>query len=134
NQYDCFIRHQSNESEAGSTHVFDMLNVSVKPSGETDTDPEDQEFMDGMRAKYPDVDAPELPLQPVERDVMHAIPLKPNTTPHWQQYYRVNPAHRAELEKQLDYLLHFGLIQTNGSNPFGAPVVLAPKADGTLRF
>jgi hypothetical protein len=134
NQYDCFINHQPG-SGTDPTHVFDMLNVTVRIPNETDADPEDKEFMDQMRTKYPDVFAPELPPKPVEREVTHAIPLKPNTTPHWQQYYRVNPAHRAELEKQLDYLLHFGLIRkTDGSNPFGAPVVLAPKADGTLRF
>ena len=47
--------------------------------------------------------------------------------------YRMAPAELVELKKQLQELLDKGLIQPSVS-PWGAPVLVVRKKDGSLRF
>jgi hypothetical protein len=45
----------------------------------------------------------------------------------------LSPAEKAELEKQIKYLLEMGYVQPSTS-PFGAPILFVPKPDGSLRM
>ena len=65
--------------------------------------------------------------------VRHTIELKPGSKPPIHGLRRMSPAELEELQKQLTQYLEKGWIRPSTS-AFGAPVVFAKKADGTLRF
>ena len=69
----------------------------------------------------------------VKTGVTHTIPLKPDSKPPVHGLRRMSPAELEELQKQLTMYLEKGWIRPSTS-AFGAPVVFAKKADGTLRF
>jgi hypothetical protein len=61
------------------------------------------------------------------------IELIPGSKPVFRPSYRLSPAERQEVEKQVAELLRKGLIEPS-SSPWGSPIVFATKPDGTLRF
>jgi hypothetical protein len=63
----------------------------------------------------------------------HTIDLEPGTKPVFKHAYRMSPAKREELSRQIKEKLEAGMIQPSTSS-FSAPVVLAPKHDGSWRF
>lgn len=70
--------------------------------------------------------------------VTHAGPLqrihiKEGSTPPRQRMYRMSPAELEELKKQLNIYLDKGWIRPSTSE-FGAPILFARKADGSLRL
>ncbi|GBG59590.1 hypothetical protein CBR_g49850 [Chara braunii] len=67
------------------------------------------------------------------RDVEHSIQLVPDYRVHHQAPYRLPIPEATELKRQLEELLRLGFIKPSNS-PWGAPVLFARKADGTLRF
>ncbi|GBG60072.1 hypothetical protein CBR_g403 [Chara braunii] len=66
-------------------------------------------------------------------DVEHSIQLVPDYRVHHQAPYRLSIPEATELKCQLEELLRLGFIKPNNS-PWGAPVLFARKADGTLRL
>ena len=66
-------------------------------------------------------------------EVVHKIITTPDAPAPCRQTYRLSPSELKELKVQLDDLLEKGLIRPS-SSPYGAPVLFAPKADGTLRL
>ncbi|GBG68359.1 hypothetical protein CBR_g2903 [Chara braunii] len=67
------------------------------------------------------------------RDVEHSIQLVPEYRVHHQAPYRLSIPEATELKRQLEELLRLGFIKLSNS-PWGAPVLFARKADGTLRL
>ena len=63
----------------------------------------------------------------------HHIKVKPGTKPINTKQYRLPIAKREEACKQVDRMIISGVIRPSKS-AWNSPVVLAPKADGTLRF
>ena len=59
-------------------------------------------------------------------DVGDARPIK-------QHAYRVNPTKLAALRKEVQYMLHNGIVKPSQSQ-WSSPCVLVPKADGSYRF
>lgn len=98
-----------------------------------------REHLEAWKHEFPTVFQPDLPDQPVNAEIrarpetVHTIPLLPNAKPVYRKAWRLSPAERAEIEKQVKYLLAKGLIQPS-SSPWGAPILFAPKPDGTLRM
>ncbi|GBG73664.1 hypothetical protein CBR_g17007 [Chara braunii] len=67
------------------------------------------------------------------RDVEHSIQLVPDYRVHHQAPYRLSIPEATELKRQLEELLRLGFIKPNNF-PWGASVIFARKADGTLRL
>jgi hypothetical protein len=84
-------------------------------------------------AEYMDVFPEELPGMPPECEVDFAIDLVPGTAPIAKRPYRMAAPELAELKKQLDELLQKGYIRPS-SSPWGAPVLLVKKKDGSMRL
>jgi len=58
----------------------------------------------------------------------HAIPLIPGASPIYSRPYHFAPAVKDEIEKQVNEMLHSGLIQKS-SSPFASSVILVKKKD-----
>ncbi|GBG69244.1 hypothetical protein CBR_g3943 [Chara braunii] len=67
------------------------------------------------------------------RDVEHSIQLVPDYRVHHQAPYRLSIPEATELKRQLEELLRLGFIKPSYSS-WGAAVLFARKADGTLRL
>lgn len=83
-------------------------------------------------AEYSDVFEP-ISGPPPDRGIGHTIPLLPDAQPSFQRMYRLSPAELEEVKKQVTDLLEKGLIEPSTS-PWGAPILFATKADGSLRM
>ncbi|GBG69312.1 hypothetical protein CBR_g4011 [Chara braunii] len=70
---------------------------------------------------------------PLMRSVEHSIKLVPDYRVHHQAPYRLSIPEVTELKRQLEELLRLGFIKPSNS-PWGARVLFARKADGTLRL
>ena len=64
---------------------------------------------------------------------MHHTELKPDTKPIRCPPYRLNQEKAKVLKDKLDDLLDQGIIEESTS-PWASPIVMVPKADGTLRL
>ena len=83
--------------------------------------------------EFPDVFPNDLPGLPLDREGEFAIDLVSSTTPISKPPYRMAPLELEELKKQIQELLDKGFIRPSVS-PWGAPVLLVKKKDGTLRL
>ncbi|GBG73705.1 hypothetical protein CBR_g17046 [Chara braunii] len=68
---------------------------------------------------------------PPMRGVEHSIQLMPDYRVHHQAPYRLSIPEATTFKRQLEELLRLGFIKPTNS-PWGAPVLFARKADGTL--
>ncbi|XP_058768128.1 uncharacterized protein LOC131641848 [Vicia villosa] len=83
--------------------------------------------------EFPEVFPDEIPDVPPERDVEFAIDLVPGTRPVSMAPYRMSASELAELKKQLEDLLEKKFVRPSVS-PWGAPVLLVKKKDGSMRL
>ena len=70
---------------------------------------------------------------PSDRDIEFLIELLPGTALISKRPYRMPPNDLEEIKKQINELLEKGYIRPS-SSPWGAPVHLVEKKDGTLRM
>ena len=70
---------------------------------------------------------------PPERPVAHAIPLEHGSIPSAQKARRYSSKEADEIERQIAELLKKGWIRPS-SSPFGSPVLLVRKKDGSMRM
>ena len=82
---------------------------------------------------YPDVFPEELPGMPPDRDIELLIELLPGTGPILKRPYRMPANDLEEIKKKIKELLEKGYIRRS-SSPWGAPVFLVEKKDGSLRM
>jgi transposase InsO family protein len=92
-----------------------------------------QASIDAVLEEFKEVFEALPPGLPPERPVSHTIPLELGAEPVWRAPYRLSPAERAEVEKQIKHLLEMGYVVPS-SSPFGAPILFVPKPDGSLRM
>jgi len=83
--------------------------------------------------EYADVFPDEIPELPPSRDVDFTIDLIPKAGLVSMAPYRMTPAELAELKKQIEDLLGKKFIWPRAS-PWGAPVLLVNKKDGSSRL
>ena len=82
---------------------------------------------------YPDVFLDELPGMPPDQDIEFLIELLPVTVPISKRPYRMTANDLEEIKKKIKELLEKGYIRPS-SSPWGAPVLLVEKKDGSLRW
>ncbi len=70
---------------------------------------------------------------PDQAVVQHRIDEDPGSRPRAQPQYWLSPQQVVELKGQLKKLLDAKLVEPS-SSPYAAPVLFAPKKDGTLRM
>ena len=70
---------------------------------------------------------------PPDREIEFLIELLPGTAPISKRPYRMPPNDLEEIKQQIKELLEKGYIRPS-SSPWGAPVLLVEKKDGTLRM
>ena len=86
-----------------------------------------------MVHEFSDVFLEDLSSLPPIRVVEFSIEIVPSTSPISIFPYRIAPAELKELKTKLEELLHKGFIRPSDS-PWGTPVVLVIKKDGSLRL
>lgn len=69
---------------------------------------------------------------PPQRSCDHAIPLVAGAKPVFIRPYWFPPALKDEIEKQIQEMLHKGIIRPSNS-PFSSPMILVKKKDGSWR-
>jgi len=82
---------------------------------------------------FVDVFPEEVPGLPPSREVEFSIDLVPRTGPVPMAPYRMAPAELVELKKQIEDLMEKQFIRPSTS-PWGAPVLLVKKKDGSSRL
>jgi len=92
---------------------------------------ENQAVIDKLRVvcEFPEV----FPDVPLERGVEFSIDLVPGTKPVSMAPYRMSASELAELKKQLEDLFDKKFVRPSVS-PWGAPVLLVKKKDGSIRL
>jgi hypothetical protein len=85
-----------------------------------------------MLAEVEDVFPTDQPVLPPERSVAMEIALEEGQKPVDKPAFRLSPAEMDELKTQMSLIIEKGLIRPS-VNPWGAPVLFAPKKDGCLK-
>ena len=88
------------------------------------------EFLQDFAAVFPTKSPDTLP---PDRSIQHFIDFVTESTLPNLPHYRLNPTQSAELQRQVEDLLHRGLI-CESQSPCAVPALLAPKKDGTWRL
>ena len=83
--------------------------------------------------EFEDVFSDEVPGLPPSREVEFSIYLVPGTGPVSMAPYCMTPAELVELKKQIEELMEKQFIRPSTS-PWGAPVLLVKKKDGSSRL
>jgi len=83
--------------------------------------------------EFPEVFADEIPDVSPEREVEFSIDLVSGMKPVLMAPYRMSASELAELKKQLEDLLDKKFVRPSVS-PWGAPVLLVKKKDGSMRL
>ena len=83
--------------------------------------------------EFPDVFPDDISGLPPDREIEFVIELLPGTEPISIPPYKMAQTELKELKAQLEELLNKGFIRPSTS-PWGAPVLLVKKKDGSLRL
>ncbi|XP_058784063.1 uncharacterized protein LOC131658826 [Vicia villosa] len=96
---------------------------------------ENQNIIDELPVvrEFPEVFPDEIPDVPPERGIEFTIDLVPGTRPVSMAPYRMSASELTELKKQLEDLLEKKFVRPSVS-PWGAPVLLVKKKDGSTRL
>ena len=96
---------------------------------------EADEVMRGLKKEYKDVFPATLPggVPPLRDSPAFTIPTKPGTQPQGRYGARMTAEDTAEAARMMEELLKQGFIRPSQS-PWGAPMFLVDKADGTKRM
>ncbi|GAU10392.1 hypothetical protein TSUD_417700, partial [Trifolium subterraneum] len=105
------------------------FSIMVTMSSESSLSPNDIP----IAREYLDVFPEEMHSLPPEREIEFSIDLVPGSQPISVAPYRISPLEHRELKSQLEELLQKHFIRPSVS-PWGAPVLLVKKKDGTMRL
>ena len=82
---------------------------------------------------FADVFPNELPPGVPASDVVHEIHLEEGAAPPFSRPFRLSAAESAEVSRQVAEFIRQGIVRPS-SGPYGAPVLLVRKKDGSLRL
>jgi hypothetical protein len=102
--------------------------VILTMTPESDLSPSDIPIV----SEYLDVFPADITSLPPEREIEFSIDLIPGAEPVSVAPYRMSPSKLKELKAQLEELIHKHFIRPSVS-PWGAPVLLVKKKDGSRR-
>ena len=123
-----FVRTENNEASESNT------SGCISDAYVTALDACTNARVEKLKEDYPDVLCTTQPQGlPPDRPVVHTIPLINEGLTVYKQIYRLSPAEKDEVRKQVTDLLSKGLIRPSTS-PFGSPILFVKKKDGTLRM
>lgn len=109
-------------------HLYAYAHGAEKPGSVT------PDSLQRILSQFKDRFEPIPPNSAVHREIDHLIPMQPGThKPVARQYYRMTPAEEETAKKYIEEQLAKGWIRPSQS-PWAAPIVFAPKPDGTLRI
>jgi hypothetical protein len=121
-------------SKAWLTFVREVPPGSLSVGGVPACESQLQDLLAEFSGTFNDLDMPDGPGNPGPDHGCHSVvPLQEGAIPPSLHQYRLSQAQLKELESQVKALLAKGWIRPS-SSPFGAPVVFAPKPDGTWRM
>ena len=89
--------------------------------------------LEDVISKYEDIISDDVPTLKEDMKFEHVIELKEDANIPKKKMYRLTPREKDVMDQQIRELLDKGLIQPSIS-PYGAPVIFAKKADGSLRM
>ncbi len=112
--------------------AFGLAAAAPGESGPHVPTPEQRARFEKLLKEFESLAAPISGLPP-QRPVGHTINLVPGMPPPYRRAYRLSPAERAEVERQVAELLRLGFIEPSAS-PYGAPILFVHKPDQTLRM
>ena len=115
-----------NEVEAGATYFMIVAHAKKNSTAEKIS-------VIPVVEEYADVFPNEIPELPPSRDVDFTIDLIPGAGPVSMTPYKMAPEELAELKKKIEDLLEKKFIRPSAS-PWGAPVLLVKKKDGSSRL
>ena len=127
-----FMRHARHPE----SQVYIAMCIHTTPTKhETTSDtPETQHFRQYALYRYPQLFPESLPQHPPPPGrIQHAIDLIPNHTIPKRKLYRQTHEELAETKRQIDEYLMANQI-TPSTSPFGSPILLVKKKDGTMRM
>ncbi|GJP51198.1 hypothetical protein CLOM_g10360 [Closterium sp. NIES-68] len=111
---------------------FLAIATEVENDGEKVSEP--PEKIKDLLKEFQDILPDDLPDElPPYRTHQHEIVEEPGSKPTFRAPYWLSPIELADMKKQIEYILAKGLIRPSIS-PYGAPVLFAPKPDGSLRM
>jgi len=124
--------HHPTPSESAVSSI--PINAAEEKNNSSKEPVEWTEARQQLLHEYRDVFPADLPSGlPPARSVDHRIELKPGSAPTNRPTYRMSPTELDEVKKQIDQLMESGFIRPSKS-PFGAPLLLVKKKDGTMRM
>ena len=130
--YDTLCTPLQYERAIKSSSAIPLLCVT-RPQTSTSSSHSD-EFKNYALTQFPSVFPDELPPEPPPSDRLHhAIDLVPNYVIPPRRLYRQTPSELAETKRQIEEYLNAGHVRPS-SSPFGAPVLLVKKKDGSMRM
>jgi hypothetical protein len=103
--------------------------VMLTVTSESDLSPSDIPIV----SEYLDVFPADITSLPLEREIEFSIYLIPGAEPVSVAPYRMSPLELKELKSQLEELIQKHFIRPSVS-PWGAPVLLVKKKDGSMRL
>jgi hypothetical protein len=103
------------------------------PGGKAEVDAQYTDYVARILDDFSSVFPDDLAVGVPNRSIQHYIQLVPGAKPFARNQYRLSPIELEEVKKQVEYLLSKGLIAPS-SSPWSAPILFAPKPDGTLRM
>ena len=95
--------------------------------------PEERAEVERLIREFGDVFPDELPPGVPDSDVVHNIVLEEGAAPPFSRPFRLSAAEAAEVSRQVAEFIRQGIVRPS-SGPYGAPVLLVRKKDGSLRL
>jgi len=112
----------------------DLEDDNLIPPDHPDVNADIQSQIDDIVHEYSDIFGDKLQQNaPVRDDMPEVIPIIPGSRVPNRPLYRYSPAEQSEIETQVRAMLEQGLVEPSTS-PYGAPVLLVKKPDGSWRF